>query len=384
MRKSLIRIAVVTLALANMAMASIFVFHEFLNFTSGNSALYFLRGRYGGIEIRRDIILEEADRLIFMIDANTIFNYFMKGVAVAKNKSMLELTWNEDAGVGHVKQFRPDGTVLTFPFSRFMYGERMSQGLFLGGDLPFGDKTRSYYLNTSGMGYFDGVRWYHIWCRTDEGIRIKGGKLESLNKMSFFGSKVLKNTEKEVILQSVHRLVKDGHVIDMKRLASFRAGDDYFTLKVKFTNAGMRPVIYGYSWGDEPWVGDFGDSRGDIGWYQGGLIKTERIISPSRFSYAGFWDYGNDTASEGHDFTGKANFVEWTSPLPSYVLFSNSVDKCCDEKLPLSSELFRIVNIVWYDQLLMPGESRTYTLAMGMAQVDPETGMPSKPVTNIE
>jgi hypothetical protein len=383
MKKRLIKILVITIALVNIAMASVFVFHEFLDFTSSNSALYFLRGRYGGIEIRRDLLLEDAKRVIFMLDANSIFNYLVKGIAVAKHKSVLELTWDEDVGFGHVKQFRPDGTELTFPFSRFMIGERVVQGLFLGGDLSYGDMTRSDHHNTSGMGYFDGERWYHIWCRTNEGIRLRGGKLISVNTMDFLGSRVLKNTEDEVILQSDHRLVRDSQVIGMRRFASFRAGDDYYTLKVMFTNEGLRPVIYGYAWGDEPWVGDFGSSRGDIGWYQGGLIKTERIISPNRFRYAGFWDYGNDIAGEGHDFTGKANFVEWAPPVPSYVMFSNSLEKCCDEKLPLSSDEVRIVSVMWHDQMLMPGESRTYTLAVGMAALDPDTGMPAKPATSI-
>jgi hypothetical protein len=205
MKKRLIKILVITIALVNIAMASVFVFHEFLDFTSSNSALYFLRGRYGGIEIRRDLLLEDAKRVIFMLDANSIFNYLVKGIAVAKHKSVLELTWDEDVGFGHVKQFRPDGTELTFPFSRFMIGERVVQGLFLGGDLSYGDMTRSDHHNTSGMGYFDGERWYHIWCRTNEGIRLRGGKLISVNTMDFLGSRVLKNTEDEVILQSDHR-----------------------------------------------------------------------------------------------------------------------------------------------------------------------------------
>jgi hypothetical protein len=64
-------------------------------------------------------------------------------------------------------------------------------------------------------------------------------------------------------------------------------------------------------------------------------------------------------------------------------MFSNSLEKCCDEKLPLSSDEVRIVSVMWHDQMLMPGESRTYTLAVGMAALDPDTGMPAKPATSI-
>ncbi len=41
------------------------------------------------------------------------------------------------------------------------------------------------------------------------------------------------------------------------------------------------------------------------------------------------------------------------------------------------------VDLTRYDQLLMPGESRTYTLAAGMATVDPSTGVPVKPETGV-
>jgi hypothetical protein len=385
MKRKIIRIFVITIAIANIAMASIFLFHELFNFTSSNSAVYFLRGKFGGIEIKRDLLIEDADRLVFMVDANRVFNYLMKGMAVAKHKPILELTWDEDVGVGHVKQFRSDGTILSFPFSRFKDGERRPQGLFLGGDLPYGDITRSDARNTGGMSYFDGGKWHHIWCSTNEGFGIQGGTLKSVYPMrwDFFGSKVLKNTEDEVILQSEHRLVHNNHVIDMKRLASFQAGDDYFTLKVMFTNSGLRPVIHGYSWGDEPWVGDFGTSEGDVGWYESGLIQKERLISPNRYRYVGFWDYGNEAAGEGHEFSGRANFVEWAAPVPSFVFLSNSIDECCDESAPLSSKKDRTVSIVWHDQLLMPGERRTYTLAIGMASMNPKTGMPLKPVTQL-
>jgi hypothetical protein len=385
MKNRLVRIVVITLALINISMASIFLFHEFFNFTSSNSALYFMRGQFGGVEIKRDLLMEDADRLIFMLDANRLFNYFMKGMAVAKNRPILELTWDKDVGVGHIKQFRTDGTILMFPFSRFTHNGFRPQGLFLGGDLPYGDTVRSEDRNTVGLSYYDGKKWYHIWCATNEGFGVQGGTLQSVYPMhwQFLRSKVLKNTPDEIILQSEHRLKHQDHVIDMKRLASFTAGDNFFTLKVMFKNSGLKPLIHGYSWGDEPWVGEFGTSNGDVGWYKDGLITNERLISPNRYRYVGLWDYGNEAAGEGHNYSGHANFVEWGTPLPSFVFLSNSIDKCCDVNKPLASEKDRTVSIVWHDQLLMPGQSRIYTLVIGMASVDPETNMPVKPVTAL-
>jgi hypothetical protein len=385
MKRKTFVIAAATVAFANIAMASIFLFHELLNFTSSNSVLYFLRGRYGGVEIRRDLLLEEADRLIFMVDANRLFNYVVKGMAVAENRPILELTWDEKVGVGHVKQFRPDGTALSFPFSRFEAGGRRPQGLFLGGDLPYGDSARSNDRDTSGMSYYDGKDWHHVWCAIDEGFKALGEKPSSTYPLAwdFKGSRVLKHTPDEIILESDHALNSDGNRVTMERFASFRAGDDYFVLKVKITNEGSEPVSYGYSWGDEPWVGEYGASRGDVGWYEGGVIKYEQFISPARYRYVGYWDHGNDAAGEGRAFAGHANFVEWFDPAPSLVFLSNSIEDCCDETRPLYSATDRVISLVWLNQLLLPGQSRTYTLALGMATAGPGAQMPVKPVTVV-
>jgi hypothetical protein len=385
MKRKLFVISVITLALINIAMASIFLFHEFFNFTSSNSALYFLRGKFGGVEIKRDLLMEEADRLIFMLDANRLFNYFMKGMAVARNKPILELTWDDNLGVGEVKQFRSDGSQLSFPFSRFEAGKERPQGLFLGGDLPYGDISRAENQDTSGMSYFDGNDWHHIWCAIDEGFKILGKEPTSVLplKWEFLGSNVLKYTQEEIILQSQHELEIEGHYVKMDRFASFRAGDDYFVSKVKLTNRGTNPLSYGYSWGDEPWVGEYGASKGDVGWYQGGIIKYEQFISTSKHKYAGYWDYGNDAAGEGHDFSGHANFVEWFNPAPSLVFLSNAIEECCDERIPLYSYSDRVISLVWLNQLLLPGQSRTYTLAVGMAPLNSRTGMPVKPLTVV-
>jgi hypothetical protein len=385
MKRKLFVIFIITVAFANIAMASIFLFHELFNFTSSNSAVYFLRGKFGGIEIKRDLLIEEADRLIFMVDANRVFNYLMKGMAIARNKPILELTWDEELGVGDIKQFRSDGSIMSFPFSRFESVDRRPQGLFLGGDLPYGDVSRAENRDTSGLSYYDGEDWHHIWCAIDEGFKALGEKPASVPPLSwdFLDSRVLKYTEDEIILQSDHALDLDGRKVRMERFASFRAGDDYFVLKVKVTNEGAKPVSYGYSWGDEPWVGDYGASRGDVGWYEDGIIKYEQFISPLKHTYAGYWDYGNDAAGEKHEFTGHANFVEWFAPAPSLVFLSNAIEDCCDERLPLYSVSDRVISLVWLNQLLLPGQSRTYTLALGMATVNPATGMPQKPLTVI-
>lgn len=378
-RKYLIKVLIILVIMVHAALLSIFIFHEALNFTSSNSAFYVLKGKKGGIEFSRDLHFEDASRIVFMLDANSIFNYFMKGLAVAKGKPLLELTWDRKRGVGDVKQFRANGNIFSLSFSRYKEDADELGGLFLGGDLPYGN-SKGNEQRASGLGFYNGKDWVHIWCAANEGLKLTGSEeFVAPPLWTYLGSRVLKKTSDEIILESEHEATLDGSRIKMKRFAYIRAGDDYFILKVRITNASVKPISYGYAYGDEPWVGDFGSSDGDVGWYKDGLVKYEQFLSPTTYKYAGYWDYGNDAAQEEHNFTGAANFIQWLTPTPSYVFFSNDFDYCCNEAKPLSGKYTRIINIVWLNQMLMPGKSRDHILAIGMAKVNPETGFPEKP-----
>lgn len=354
----------------------------FFYFTSSLSAIYLVQENDGSLSLKRDLIIGESDKLVFMLDFNGILNHLDRDKAYASHSPVLELSWDEDAGIGNVKEFRPDGTALSIAFSRFVEdGGRKPHGLFVGGDLPFGDAFRSGRMNTNGYGYYDGKDWYHIWCTANEGFSISGIGERTLNpgQWVYLGSKVIKNSDKEIIIESYHKAEIEGNHVMMQRRAIMRAGTGYFILKVSFTNAGDKPLMYGYYYGDEPWVGRFGASRGDVGWYEGGLITKETAMSPQRFGYAGYWDRGNMLAGEKPDFTGYANFIEWDNPVPSLVTFANSFDSCCDQSRPLADEDNRVILLSWLSQTLAPSETRTYTMAIGMAGVGERQGLPVKP-----
>jgi hypothetical protein len=378
--RRILRVLIYTFIFTQLGMASVFVGNELLHATSSNSVVYFVRGETGGVKLTRDLFLEDAEKLIFMIDFNGILARLRRELAVARHRATLELTWDKDEGVGNIKQFRPDGSVLSLAFSRYRDEVGRLQGLFLGGELSFGDTQRSKNRNSSGFGYFDGDDWHHIWCSSNEGFSIAGTNTAVVPSLwKYTGSRVLKDTEEEVILESSHEVEVDGSLIYMKRYVSIKAEKDYFVLKVKFINASPNLLAYNYAYGDEPWVGDYENSRGDVGWYGGGLVMYEKFISPSNYSYAGFWDIGNEAAGEDHTFSRYANFIEWTAPTPSYVFFSNSFEKCCDESASLSDDHKRVLDVVWFNQNLLPGESKSHTLVLGMAEVDPSSKIPVKP-----
>ncbi len=357
------------------------VFHEIFNFTSSNSAIYVLK-KDGAIELRRDLLVEESEHLLFMINVNCIFDYYMRALAVVRNRPTLELTWDEDEGTGDIKQYRPDGTMLTLTLSRFREEGLKAKGVFIGGDLPYGDVSRSLVRNTSGFAYYDGKRWNHIWCALNEGFKIYGTERTIMPAMwKYEGSRVRRNTRDMVIIESIHETDEGGGVrFRMLRRVVFRAQDDYFVLLTRFINISPFLLIYGYSAGDEPWVGHYyGMSGGDVGWVEGGLIETEQFISPTGNRYAGFWDVGNKAAGEEQVYSGYANFVEWITPLPNQVFFSNTLERCCSEQTPLSSMDNRVINIMWLEQALSPGQSRDYILAFGKATFDHASQSLKKP-----
>lgn len=390
-RKKLFRIlrlsSVVLFLFIIFSYVGIYTLYNFFDFTSSNAVIYFVKGSDGRIKISRDLDFDMADNLIFMIDMTYFVGKFLEITANAKNESLLDVTWDEDAGRGEVKDFRPDGTILSITFSRFKSEENIEElngrtsGLFIGGDLPYGDFHRDKDGGNSGIGYFKDTKWYHIWCAANEGFILKDSVFLPRD-WGYLGSKILKNTRSEVLIESRHKFPIRDRRLYMKRMFYMKSGWDYAILSITFTNAGDNPLVYTYGYGDEPWVGISSESRGDIGWTGGKIFRYEGYISPVPKGYAGYWDYGNDVVREGRDFTNIANFIQWLTITPSEVFFANDF-RDVDETRPLSSLDNRLINLVWRDQGLQPGESKTYMLAVGMAKGISD-GFPVKPKVELE
>ena len=166
----------------------------------------------------------------------------------------------------------------------------------------------------------------------------------------------------------------------------YETGDNYFTLITKIKNEGVRPVAFYYLYGDEPWVGHFGSAKGNVGWSKDGFFKTEGNVDTKNNTFAGLLDYGNDLAGETHSYTGIADFIEWDkNTRPDMAYFSNSAGRFTKTgfpRMPLNNPETRFLGLEW-QRTLGPAQSYLFTLAIGMAQNNPTTGLPFKPVTRL-
>ncbi len=343
--------------------------------TSSNSVLYVLRDSGGTLSFTNDLSFDDTDRLLFMVDASCIFSFLQRTASAAVHSPLLELTWNAKDGKGVIKDIRPDGDKFIVLLSRYREVQGIPQGVFIGGDLPYGDIDRlsDEGRNNSSIAFYDGERWFHIWCNINEAVNIGDvpGQV-MISDWHYLGSKILKSTFNEVILQSEHEVLRKTNKgapvrILMTRTLFKKAGEDSVILKVEYKNTGKSPVILSYALGDEPWIGNFGEfSSGDVGWAPGRIIEREGYVLPTKDRAAGFVDIGNSREKGRGQFTGYANFIEWSPNPPDVVFFSDNFAKI-EEGKPLDSPDNRIINLLWLNQLLSPGESMSYTVTIGMA-----------------
>jgi len=388
------RTRVLLLSLAVIAALAGFILTEVkFTFTGRWEGIFLLKKRHGKLfEVKDDIYLGDGHRLIASIPfwwPKTYRSY----KRLEKNAPCLYYEWDEKNGRGFVRNFLPGGKRISTSFSRFNYIGDIDElddaiemhGLYVGGGLPVQNKSEDTgVLNETGMAYWNGERWFHLWCTVNEGI-VDAQTFEHIPpyRWKFLGSSVIKGSMDSLAITSAHELVLEGQPLRMDRFAYFRAGKTYFILSIWLKNEGDGPVSFYYNYGDEPWLGNFGSSMGNVGWVKDRLITTVKTVDTKKYSYAGFFDYGAGTS---HNFTWAANFIEWFGDNTPKVFFTNSPDEDPDvtgEGEPLTGDS-RFINVQWGPLTLQPGERTVFVMAIGMAANDPETGFPVKPEIRLK
>ncbi len=367
---------------------SILVMTVKFNITGSHEGVFLLKGQPGAVfELRDDLFLGEAYRYIAGVDFDNARQLYYKLFKYHGIKEpYLYFKWDEKNGEGFVRNYLPGGKQILVNFSRFVddFGKEAS-GLFVGGGLPANvaedDKVK---MNATGMAYYDGFRWYHIWCNANEAIFTTNLEPSYPSSWKYLGSRILHKAKDDLLLESKHEVMIDKVPLLIDRLVYFRAGASYFVLTIKVRNIGNSPVSYYYLYGDDPWLGNYGTSGGNVGWSGDGFYYYVGWLDTKKNNYAGYFDFGNGAVGQQHNYTRTANFIEWFGDTKPFVYFSNGpfdIPPLNGQGIPLSSNE-RFIGINW-EQTLQPDQSVTYTLAIGMADIDPKTGFPMKPKTDL-
>ncbi len=363
-----------------------------INITGNYEGIFLLKGEDGALfELKDDLYLGEENRYVAGIDLESekeFLNRLFEAHASTIKEPSLYYEWNSNKGEGFVRNYLPGGKQLLTAFSRFIDdGGKEVLGLFVGGGLPANIREDSVIkMNETGMAYYDGVRWFHIWCNVNE--VISNSRFEGIfpSSWKYLGSRILHHNIEDLIIESNHEIIIDGVPLRMNRTAIFRAGETYFILSIRISNVGNRPTTYYYLYGDEPWLGNYGTSGGNVGWAADGIYQYRGWLNTKKLRYAGLFDFGNDAIGEGHDFTLTANFIAWFSEMEPFVFFSNGpydFPRINEKKVTLSSNT-RFIGVQWGPRTLEPNQSEVYTMAIGMADRDPKTGFPVKPEINLK
>ncbi len=299
-------------------------------------------------------------------------------------RARVEVGWDPATGRGDVRHFFESGDLARTCFHCGYAG--YTGGLVVGN------------FNGSGFGYYPktplrGFRSVNVLCATDESIwdlderaeytygwSENYGKGDDGKRLEYQRGRVLDAGPERVVLQSENA----GGCYRVTKVATTRAGAAWWIVATRITNRCDRPVRFDFFTGDDPWLGLYRSSDGDVGWAAGaGLLEREAEIVP--FTSGGVYDLGNRALGQAPDaFSNQAMFfeVDPAIPLPDHAFLANRFAhsaKELDPKHVLTNRAMIALNLGWTGRTLAPGKGLTVALAMGLARTGEPGTTPQPP-----
>jgi len=290
------------------------------------------------------------------------------------------MNWNPRTGRGSVLQVLKNGDKLRTAFQMVFKG--YTGGLVIGS------------FSGSGYGLFprrpiNGFEKINVFCAQDESIWDHTEKAEYTygwsenygtgedgKRLEYVGGKVLEQGPERIVLRSENA----GGCYRVRKVAYTRLDVPWWILATRLSNRCGRPVRFDFFSGDDPWIGLYRSSDGDVGWTPEGLVRRERALGLGRFESGGFYDLGNEALGQREgSFSNQANFflLDPAVPLPDLTLFANRFAHSADEVdpgRPLDNKSLTALNMGWRNLRLAPGEGFTVAFAVGLAR----TGKPGE------
>jgi len=296
----------------------------------------------------------------------------------------LENRWDPATGRGDVVHALSGGDLLRTCFHCEHAG--YTGGLVIGNE------------SGSGMGFYPkepirGFREINAWCAQDESlwdldqqVEYTYGWSENVGtgsdgeRLEYRGGRVLADDGEHLVLGSSNA----GGCYRVDKVASTRAGVRWWVLATRISNTCDHPVRFDLYSGEDPWIGRYRSSEGDVGWTPEGFVPYETALGPGRFTAGGMIDLGTVGEGEGH-FSGQANFLalDPATPPPDVVTFANRFAHGPDEvdpERPLDNQSLTALNLVWRERTLAPGEAFTTAFALGLADAGSPGTIPAAPI----
>ena len=302
-----------------------------------------------------------------------------------QTRPRLSLEWDPNTGKGAVVHTRPTGDLFRTCFHCGY--PKYSGGLVIGN------------YSGSGFGFYPkkpirGHRRINVFCAQDESIWDLDEQKEytygwSENYGRGDDGEVLRYIKGRILLSEPDRIalesINHNGCYRVAKVAYTRADAAWWILATRITNACDHPIRFDFFTGDDPWLGRYHTSDGDVGWTPAGTIRRERMLGLGRFTVGGIWDLGNTRLGQQEgSFTNQANFIRLdpATPLPDKTFVANAFahrETDIDPERPLDNRSLTALNMGWTDRRLAPRESLLVAFALGLADTSSEVALPSAP-----
>jgi len=281
------------------------------------------------------------------------------------------VAWDHVTGRGEVRHLFANGDELRTCFQCGYPG--YTGGLVIGG------------YNSSGLSFVPrapvrGFRSINVFCAIDESIwdlderreytygwSQNYGRGDDGARLEYQGGEVLESGPERVVLRSENT----GGCYRVTKVASTRRDARWWIVATRVENRCEHPVRFDFFTGDDPWLGTYRSSDGDIGWTPLVTLTREAAIIP--FTSGGIYDLGNEAlGQEAAPFSNQANFFEIDpgTALPDHAFLANRFAHAHEEIDPahvLTNDQMIALNLGWTRNELAPGASLTVAHALGLA-----------------
>lgn len=295
--------------------------------------------------------------------------------------------WDPWTGRGRVTQVLPSGDVYSICLQCGYEG--YAGGLWVGS------------LNGSGFGWLPatpipGFPLINLFCAQDESLVDEAtgreydpgwsqnfGRGDDGARLEYVGGAVLADGRDggDVVLRSVNR----ADCFEVTRHLLWPRGAAYVVISSRVRNVCPQALTFSLWTGEDPWIGTYRSSDGDVGWHAGGLVRTERALDGRAFRWGGMIDLGNELLGQSAaPFSNAADFLlpDPALPPPDRAFFANRFAHEAgdvDPARPLDNRSLTAFNLGWVGRRLAPGEAAVFRYALGHARSGPPGSVPGVP-----